>query len=91
MKFTALDCTVFSARWEKRYNQQVSITEKALLEKRNAKISLREVERVLKEERAEAARAADQASMAAAEAAETLRDITDTQDEREGGLKASLR
>eukprot|EP00903_Cladosiphon_okamuranus_P013544 g12616.t1 len=79
-----------AARWEKRYKQQVSATEKALLEKRNAKISLRETERVLEEERAEAARAAHAASVEAAEAAEALRDIADAQDEREGGLKNAL-
>lgn len=80
-----------TARWEKRYNQQVSATEKALLEKRNTRISLREIERVLEEERADAARAAHEASVAAAEAAETLRDIADVQDEREGGLKVAFR
>lgn len=80
-----------TARWEKRYNQQVAATEKALLEKRNAKISLREMERVLEEERADAARAAHAASVAAAEAAEALRDIADAQNERGGGLKNALR
>lgn len=86
-----LDPDHTTARWEKRYNHQLSATETALLEKRNAKISLREIERVLEEERTEAARAAHEASVAAAEAAETLRDIADAQDEGEGGLKIALR
>lgn len=80
-----------TARWEKRYNQQASATEKALLETRNAKISLREVERVLGEERADAARAAREAAEAAAEAAEALRERADVQDENEGGLTSALR
>lgn len=54
--------------WEKRYNNQVSATEKALLAKRNAEISLREAGRVLEEGRAEAARAAQEAAATLAEA-----------------------
>lgn len=80
-----------TARWEKRYNQQVSATETALLEKRNANISLREAERVLEKERAAAAKAVQEATTAAAEAAEAMRDIAAAQDERNGGLKKALR
>ncbi|CAN0257817.1 unnamed protein product [Ascophyllum nodosum] len=47
-----------AARWEKRYNKQVSATKEALLAKRNAEISLREAERLLHEVRAEATSAA---------------------------------
>ncbi|CAM9669281.1 unnamed protein product, partial [Scytosiphon promiscuus] len=79
-----------SARWERRYSQQASATEMALLEARNAKISLREVERVLTEERSDAVRAAHDAAVAAAEAAEELRDAAEAREEREDGLKASL-
>ncbi|CAM9727978.1 unnamed protein product [Ectocarpus sp. 12 AP-2014] len=79
-----------AARWEKRYNQQASATEKASLETRNAKISLREVERVLGEERADAARAAREAAEAAAEAAEALRERADAEDEKQGGLTSAL-
>lgn len=65
----ALHC--FAARWEKRYNTQVSATEEALLAKRNAEISLREVERVLAQVRAEADKAAHEAAIALAEAVES--------------------
>lgn len=82
---------LYKAKWEKRYNQQVSATEKALQEKRHANISQREVERVLEKERAAAAKAAQEASAAAAEAADALRDVAEAQDEREGGLKRALR
>ncbi|CAM9732124.1 unnamed protein product, partial [Hapterophycus canaliculatus] len=78
------------ARWERRYTQQASATEKALLEARNAKISLREAERVLAKERSDAARAAHEAAVAAAEAAEDWRDAEEARGGREDGLKASL-
>lgn len=85
------DCNLrtnhLTARWERRYSQQASATEKALLEARNAKISLREAERVLAEERSDAARAAHEAAVAAAEAAEDLREVAEA---RGNGLKAAL-
>lgn len=80
-----------TARWEKRYHQQITVTEKALLEKRNANISLREAERVLEKERAAAAKAAQKANAAAAEAAEALREVVKAQDETKGGLEGALR
>ncbi|CAN0328007.1 unnamed protein product, partial [Pylaiella littoralis] len=79
-----------AARWEKRYHQQITVTEKALLEKRNANISLREAERVLEKERAAAAKAAQKANFAAAEAAEALREVVKAQDETKGGLEGAL-
>lgn len=82
---------LYEAKWEKRYKQQVSATEKALQEKRNANISLREVERVLEKERAAAVKAAQEASTAAAEAADALRDVGEARDEKEGGLEGALR
>ena len=57
-----LHAIMLTARWERRYSLQVSATEKALLVARNAKISVRELERVLGEERAETARAAQKAA-----------------------------
>eukprot|EP00904_Undaria_pinnatifida_P007392 jgi/Undpi1/3783/HiC_scaffold_16.g07152.m1 len=51
-----------AARWERRYSQQVAATEEALLAARNANISVRELKRVLGEERAEAAKAAEKAA-----------------------------
>lgn len=61
-----------TARWEKRYNRQVSITEEALLAKRSAEISLREAKRVLHAVRAEAATLAQEAASAKEEAAKAL-------------------
>lgn len=60
--------TGHTAMWEKRYNKQVSATEKALLAKRNVEISLREAGRVLEEVRAEATRAAQEAAATLVEA-----------------------
>lgn len=43
--------------WEKRFKVQVSVTEEAMLAKRNAEISLRETERLLQESRSDTVQA----------------------------------
>lgn len=60
-----------TAMWEKRFNLQVAATEEALLAKRNADISLREVERLLQETRSEAARAVENSCFTSAASADS--------------------